>query len=285
MVTERDLAVLLALDQYYVLSRPLLQKLCFPTDTDGRATRRRLQSLVDAKLINRQNLLFAHPNGGSPASVYFPAVLGGELLAQHFDANRYLATNTHAPIPHHVPHWLAVSETHMAFDAAVAREASVEISGWVNEWDIVNKDEAAPEKRYRLYTLIRETPRLVCAPDAAFVMSSLGHHKVFYVEQDRATSGARQLADSKTRGYAAMAEADWHVRHFPVANVRPFNVLLIAPSPKRRDILRDAIRNKPGASLWKFAAQQDLHPETLLHAPVFHACEGAPTSLLRRKET
>ncbi|MFV0445852.1 MAG: hypothetical protein ACK5Q5_19920, partial [Planctomycetaceae bacterium] len=92
MVTERDLAVLLALDQYYVLSRPLLQQLCFPTDNDGRATRRRLQFLVDAKFINRQKLLFAHPNGGSPASVYFPAVLGGELLAKHFDDNRYLAT-------------------------------------------------------------------------------------------------------------------------------------------------------------------------------------------------
>ena len=282
MVTERDIAVLIALDQYYVLSRQLLQQLCFPSDNDGRATRRRLQFLVDARLINRQKLLFAHPNGGSPASVYFPAVLGGELLAKHFDSSRYLATNTLAPIPHHIPHWLAVSETHIAFDSAVAREEEVEISGWVNEWDVVNKDEQSPDKRYRLYSLLRENPRLVCAPDAAFLLSSKGHHKVFYLEQDRATSGARQVAESKTKGYAAMADLDWQLRHFPMSNVKPFNVLLIAPSPKRRDLLRQAIKGKPGAHLWKFACVQDLRPDTLLHAPIFHPCDGEPVPLVRR---
>ena len=41
-------------------------------------------------------------------------------------------------------------------------------------------------------------------------------------------------------------------------------VLMIAPSPKRRDSLRHAIRGKPGASLWRFAARQDFVPATLL---------------------
>ena len=40
---------------------------------------------------------------------------------------------------------------------------AVTLGGWINEWDIVNKDESVPEKRFRLYALIRESPRLICA--------------------------------------------------------------------------------------------------------------------------
>jgi hypothetical protein len=55
----------------------------------------------------------------------------------------------------------------IALDEAISRQTDVKIEGWINEWDIVNKDESVPEKRFRLYTLIRENPRLSCAPDAA----------------------------------------------------------------------------------------------------------------------
>ena len=56
MITERDIAILLALVRYYVLNRMQIQRLCFPTDENGRITRRRIQSLVDAKLINRTQM-------------------------------------------------------------------------------------------------------------------------------------------------------------------------------------------------------------------------------------
>ena len=131
---------------------------------------------------------------------------------------------------------------------------------WLNEWDVVNKDESRPEKRFQLYTLLQEHPRLVCVPDGAFLMWFKGASKVFYLEQDRATSGAQQIANSKTAGYAAMAEKLLHRRHFPETTLDEFSVLMVAPSPKRRDSLRHAIRGKPGAGLWRFAARQDLAP-------------------------
>src|SRR6185369_16543392 len=104
-----------------------------------------------------------------------------------------------------------------ALDEAIKSQSAVTLDGWLNEWDICNKDESAPEKKYRLYTLIRESPRLVCAPDAAFLLTVKGHSKVFYVEQDRATSGVYQVASSKSPGYAALAEAGLQRRHFPQA--------------------------------------------------------------------
>ena len=92
-------------------------------------------------------------------------------MAEHFEDERFLSTPTLSPIQHHVPHWLAVSDTHIAFDQSVNGQDRVQIIAWLNEWDAVNKHETAPEKRYRIYTLIRERPRLVCAPDAAFLLA------------------------------------------------------------------------------------------------------------------
>ena len=282
MLTERDIAILLALTRYYVLSRPQIQRLCFDSDTSGRVTRRRLQHLVGQKLINRQRMLYVPPNGGSTSSVYYPAPLGCEFLAGHFDDETFLATSTVSPIPHHLAHWIAVSETHIAFDKAIALQEEVHIDGWINEYDVVNKDESRPEKRYRLYSLLRESPRLVCSPDAAFLLSMRGHKKVFYLEQDRATSGARQIADSKTKGYAFMNELRAHRRHFPEATVDTFTVLMIAPTASRRDLLRNAIKGKPGASLWRFAAVADLQPEKMLFEPIYYPCEGEPAAIVRR---
>lgn len=281
MITPRDIQILLALVRYFVLSRPQIQRLLFPDDTNGRSTRRRLQMLVDLGLINRQHLLYSHPNGGSPASVYFPSRRGCELLFEEFGDDHFLLTPTNAPIPHHIQHWLAISETHMTLDDAIARQSSVQIEDWINEWDICNKDETVPEKRYRLYTLLRQNPKLICAPDAAFLLTLGGHKKIYYLEQDRHTSGVVQVASSKTKGYAVMAELQLHRRHFPQATVEGFTVITIAPSPKRRDALRQAVKDKPGANLWRFASATDLTPESFLFEPVFYPCEGEAVRLVR----
>lgn len=270
MITDRDIDILRVLVRYYVLNRQQIQRLVFPTDPNGRVTRRRLQALFDEKLINRKPPERCHPSM-MPAPVYYPSRKGCELLAEHFDDEAYLATSTISPIDHHVFHWLAVSDTHITLDQAIAAQNTVKVEGWINEYDIVNKDETAAEKRYRLYTLIRENPRLVCAPDAAFLLSANGHSKIFYLEQDRATSGVQQIAAGKTGGYVALAERNLERRHF-AASVPGFSVLMIAPSDRRRDALRKAIGAKPGAHLWKFATMGDVTPEKVLHAPIWYAC-------------
>jgi hypothetical protein len=281
MLTDREFAVLLAVVRYYVLNRKQLQRLCFRTDKTGRIARRRLQMLVSAGLINRQATLFCHPLAGPAAPVYYPSRKGCELLAEHFDDERFLATPTQAPIPHHTLHWLAASDTHIAMDEAIAMQSYVSLDSWLNEWDVCNKEESAPEKRFRLYTLIRESPRLVCAPDAAFMLTVKGHSKVFYLEQDRNTSGVRQIAASKTQGYAVMAQFQMHRKHFPGATLDAFTVLMIAPTHRRRDALRKAIHGKPGSELWRFAAVPDVTPDQFLHSPIFYPCVGDPTPLIK----
>lgn len=283
MITPRDLQILLALVRYFVLSRPQIQRLLFPDDTNGRSTRRRLQMLVDLELINRQHMLYTQPAGGSPASVYYPSRRGCELLFEEFADERFLLTPTSAPLPHHIQHWIAISETHLALDQAIAEQSDVQVDGWISEWDICNKEEVVPEKRYRLYTLIQENPKLICAPDAALLLTVGGYRKTYYLEQDRQTSGVFQVASSKTKGYAALAERNLHLRHFPHANVPGFTVLLVAPTPKRRDALKTAIKEKPGSHLWRFASATDLTPGSFLYEPIFHACDGTVSPLVKQR--
>src|SRR4051812_1361056 len=109
MITEREIAILASICRYYVLNSRQVQRLFFPDDASGRVTRRRLQGLVSEKLINRQQMLFAHPACGSLGPIYYPSSKGCELLAVHFDDERYRKFPTKPPIPHHVWHWLAVA--------------------------------------------------------------------------------------------------------------------------------------------------------------------------------
>lgn len=283
MITDRDFAILLALVRYYVLSRQQVQRLVFPGDQNGRITRRRLGMLVEQRLINRQSIAATHP-AHTPAPLYYPARRGCELLAEQFDDERYLATPTQPPLAHCALHWLAVSDTHIALDEAISRQDFVKLDGWISEWDTVNKEESSPEKRYRLYTLIQESPRLVCAPDAAFLLSIGGHSKIFYLEQDRNTSGVHQIAASKTGGYRAVFERKLHRRHF-AATLDEFAVLMIAPTPRRRDALRKAIAQKPGTDLWRFAAVSDFTPDQVLCAPIWYSCgKIEPDPIVKRPE-
>ena len=285
MLTDRDIQILTLLVRYYLLSRDQIQRLCFSsiasTRSAARKTRERLQHLLALGLIHRHNFEFYNPAAGRPAPLYHPSRKGCEFLAEHFGDERYLATTIHTPLAQHAMHWIALSETHITLDAAIGRQQAVQLDGWINEFDVVNKHESAPEKRFRLYTLLRESPRLVCAPDAAFMLSVAGHRKVFYVEQDRGTSGVRHIAASKTPGYAAMAERHHHRRHFPETTFDTFTVLVVAPSPRRRDALRHAIANMPGADLWRFVSATELKPETFIDTPIVYPCDGEPRPLVR----
>ncbi len=281
MVTDRDLSVLRAVARYYVLNRQQIQRLVFPDDANGRIARRRLQTLIDADLLSRQSMLVCHPANGAPAPVYYPSRRGIELLAEATGDDRFLAIPSQAPTMHHVWHWLAVSETHIAFDEAISLQSDIQIVDWFNEYDVVNAAESSPELRFRLYTLLRSSPRLACAPDAAFLLATRGHSKVFYLEQDRATTGVHQIAASKTQGYSVLAEVNGHRRHFPDATIDTFTVLMVTPNARRRDSLRKAIREKGGANLWRFASQEDMTAERLLHDPIWYPCDGDAASLIK----
>ncbi len=200
-----------------------------------------------------------------------------------FDDERYLAVNTRTPRKDLIFHWLAISEVHWIVAEAVARQKVVSLAGWYNEWETINKGDAEGD-RYFLHTQLQEHPPLSCSPDAAFLLSVAGYRKVFYVEVDRGTSGIRQVAASKTPGYAELFRRGLHRRHFPEATLDRFSVLCITTDHRRRDALAKAVskRTDHEPDLWLFIDQTEITPETFLHGRITYNCAGEPGALVKK---
>ena len=281
MITSYHIAILKAVATFYTLTRVMIQSLCCPNDKNGRVTRKRIQQLVQLGLLNKTRMEVVNPasrEGATP--VYFPSRKGLELLACELEDESWLDCCTQTPNWQHLLHWVTVASFHILVRQAIGLQIEASLAGWLGEWDTANLKEREPHKRYRLYTLLSEKPRLICNPDAAFLLRVSQYAKIHYVEIDRGTSGIQQIAHSKTPGYAALAEKKLHGRHF-ATNTDSFFVLNVSPSAQRRDLLRKAIADKRGAGLWKFAAWPDLTPESLLYGPVWYRCEGDGQPLIR----
>jgi hypothetical protein len=174
-------------------------------------------------------------------------------------------------------HWVQIAEFRIRLDRAIALqkdlETAVAVENFLHEWDVANPDEKDADKRYKLFTLLRERPRLVIAPDFCWEFSYVGKYRGFYGELDRSTTGIADISRSKTPGYAFMAEKMGHGRHFPRSGNIPFRVLMVALDANRRDALRKALKGRPGCALWRFVSWEDWVPEKILHAPIIYKCD------------
>ena len=287
MLQIRDIELLASVARYYTLTRMQLEELCLPGKSDGgRRMRKYLTTLRHEGLICQTNGRVVFPErNGAPAPVYHISRMGCEHLAAELKDDSYLSACTLTPNWQHLYHWVRIADLRILFDRAVKLQAEVCMDHWLTEWAIANPDERSPEKRYSLFTLLQETPRLVCAPDASCLISYRGYFKAVYFEIDRQTSGLQQISNSKTPGYAKLAETRQHVRHFPGLSPEvPFTVLHVSPSAARRDHVARAIKGKPGEKLWKFVSWSDLRPdpETAFHGEILRDVDLKALPLVRR---
>jgi hypothetical protein len=283
MITHYHIAILVAVATYDTLDRSQIQRLCCPKDKDGRVTRRRILQLVQLGLLNKTWMQVINPYArGAGMPLYYSSPKGLDLLACKLKDERWLNCSTQQPRWETLLHSKEIAEFHIVMDQGVENKKDVSLGGWLGERDTANADETEPHKKYQLYTLISEKPRrLVCNPDAAFLLCAGNYAKIHYLELDRGTSGIQQIAHSKTLGFAELAKRKLHRRHFPMTNTDSFFVLSVSPSARRRDLLRKAIADKPGAELWKFAAWPEITPETVLFGPIWCRCEGESQPLVR----
>jgi hypothetical protein len=280
VITERDIQVLLCLARYHLLKRPQLQQLCYPTDNDGRITRRRLAALAEMDLIRSHYMRVASQYDDPPSAIYLLTPGGCRFLAEETAEAKYLFKPVCLPHALHLSHQLAVSELHMILDSAIANQSTFTLEAWYNEFEVINPNEPDPERHFRLLTEFQARPRRICAPDAAFMLNYQGRQLVFYVEMDRGEgnrgTNTKNLVRQKSRGYAELARQGLHRKHFPSTNAESFTVLLIAPHAQRRDALRRAFGRKDPAfyrtDLWRFAAMADLNVKKLLLGRFFYRC-------------
>jgi hypothetical protein len=283
IITDRDMQVLLCLAQHHLLNRFQMQRLCFPTDKDGRVARRRLAALTEEGLIRKHYIQIVSQYDKPAGAIYLLTPCGCRFLADKKGMKDYLFKPVNLPHALHLSHQLAVAELHMILDSAISAQSQVTLEAWFNEFDIINPGEPDTEKHFRLFTEIQARPRLVCAPDAAFMLARQGKHFIFYVELDRGErnrgTNAKNIVLHKHRGYRELARLGLHQRHFPATNAESFSVLLIAPNAPRRDALRRAFGKKDPrlyrTDLWQFASMTDLSSKNMLETEIFYRCENS----------
>lgn len=280
MLQLRDIEIIASVARYYTLTRAQINRLHFPTDYDGRITRKRVRIIHDEGLINRTNMQVVNPSMGAPAYVYYPSAKGCAFLAQEMKDEQYKSVNTLTPSWMYLYHWVEIAQTHILLDQSVGLLTDVKVDDWISEWSVANPEEKEPEKRFTLFTRLGQ--KLVCAPDAAFLLAKDGFRKAYYVEQDRdTTKNADRVAAQKCHGYAGLFEKRMHaVRHFPTVNVEKFTVLFLAPTSNRRDSLRLAFSTKPAPWLYRFASLADVTADSFLTAPIWYPCIGDPGPLV-----
>lgn len=279
-VQPDDFTVLAAIARYYLLTREQIQSLCFPDQASGRATRRRLLRLRNAGYLTRHSVPVALPETNGAAPVYYTTKSGVEALASFFDDDRFLATNTRHPRADRLSHWVAINNTRLLLERAIAAQSDVELGGWFTEWETINKD-AAEKDQFVLHTQLSETPPLSCSPDAAFLLTVSGASKVFYLEQDLGTSSPTQIAARKTKGYAAMLDRELHRRHFPETTIGRFSILMVTNSAHRCRAIAEALRKRPHPEAWLLINQKELTAESILHSPIVYDTQAVTGPLVK----
>jgi len=276
-VPPRDLAILLLVAAFDTLTRSQITAELFPNDDDGRITRKRLKILLGRGLLNQTSMQVVNPavNGGVTAPVYYPSAKGLDFLRQERDDEAFRLVNATTPNWTTLYHSVAVAQTRLLLTRAAALRPDVKLVEHVGERAFRDHTATEPHARYRLFTLVTQEPLLVCKPDAGWLFEKDGVRKVFYLEQDRdSTKSAERVAAQKCGGYAGLLKHQLHMRHFPTATDETFRVLMIAPTPARRDALRRAVARKPEGNRWRFACLADLTTESFLTAPVWYRAEG-----------
>ncbi|MEP3479767.1 MAG: replication-relaxation family protein [Fuerstiella sp.] len=290
ILQPRDIRVLSHFARYFMLTSRQVRELEFSGDTTGRATRRRLTLMAKEGYLRKRNLYVVNPKDGAATPVYHLDRTGRDFLAGHFDDDCLRLLPIEPSQPQHLYHYVAVAESHRIFDQAITvTSEKVTIPRWYNEDEIINPEvERAGDRRY-LRTDFNESPKVVCIPDAAFLVEYNRHKIAIYLEQDRDSFFHDRVAARKSRGYERLLASKGHRRHFPDSTVDFFYVMFIAPTSRRADQLCRAFKKRNGdseaAKVYRFASLNEITPNDLLFEPVLRHCHrDEKVSLITRIE-
>lgn len=280
VVTDRDLELLKSLRRYRFLTTALLRDLCITSDDDGRVTRDRLRKLRHEGLVHKLQAEVVNPLTTPCVPVYIPTEKGCCLLASRTGDVRFLlGAQSSTRAWQNLAHYVEVSRLHIAIDRAFQAQRRVQMGDLYFEHDVLNPAANDPAEKYRLYTVITESPRRIfCVPDSAFEIVVGQHRKAYYVELERGTDTPGRVAAKKTPGYAGLQATKKYLQHFPQAV--GFAVLVFAPNAGWRDALREAARQHAGHELWRFASSTEVKADTFLSAPIFYTCTEGPFPLI-----
>jgi len=276
-LTPRHTAILRAQRRYFFMTTAQIRDASAPADKDGSVTREHLRKLLALGFTKRHEPRFLETGKATAPPVFLPTVKGSCALAVATgDVNDILHVEPTFRDWISIHHYTALTSLHMTIDAAFAAQTHVTQHALYFEHEVVQPDALEPSKKFRLNTIVSDTPRIVCCPDSGFEVEVGGHRRAIYVEREMGSDTPQRAIAKKHKGMALLSETGLFRRHFPLA--KDMRVLAICPNPSWRDALRAAFKErdgvspklKAGAHLWLFVAAQYVAKEAFLHEPMAH---------------
>ncbi|MGD9644336.1 MAG: replication-relaxation family protein [Pirellulales bacterium] len=285
-LTTRDLQLLAELGELGVMSAPMLLVRHFGGFTNDesaqRSFRRRMKRFVAHGLVLQERL----PAAGKLVTVLRLTEAGADWLAELTGSRPVRPAGPQALNPVTLPHRLGVVATRLAFDDA-CRQAGIDLPEWRFEHDPLPDAEptAGNNEKFLLYESFQDAgSRLVCWADAAFRLRIAGpnaHEFLAYIEYDRSTENKRRLA-AKSAPFQRLVRERRYAMHWPgLAIQHTVRVLFVVRSEQRLSHAIDAIRDTPGAPLFRFATYADVTPERVLSAPIWRTIDWQRLAILK----
>ena len=279
------IAVLNLLARYYVLVRPQIQALAFPTNKHSRFCRKILNEMVRAGLIGRTRKCISYNETQVGCPVFWLHPQGRELLAEATQDESYLLANVKQPFEHRLEHWIAISEIQIRMDAAIEQQVEpyAAMPTFLTEWNLYRPDASTtPEYFLHVQFPTADGNKMSCSPDGASILSAQNRFMAIYFEACRGSSSVGQVIGRKHRGYELLANTNmFRSRHFPNYQLSDFRVVVVTTNRWRRNQMARLMKDHKGWERWRFCTWEDFKPENILHEEFMIDCTRQPSSLMK----
>lgn len=282
-LTDRDREVVKALVRFRYLRTGQIHRLVFAPNAGLQMTRRRLRFLSAPEFAYLQKVdFFVSGATVRPESAFFLGPQGIALLGELGIPEPSYALDRSSRVRHRfLEHALALSEFRLQLELTLRTIPELELQRFVADFEVKEHlRNATSKERYKLYHAFPDGPRrLVVYPDALVILrhTATDARRLYFLEIDRGTEGSEVIRD-KAAGYHLYRERDIQKKF---GDLPRFRVLLLAPSPKHADRLQRMLGGCKGEELFWVAAATEIHPDTILTAPVWTDSGGQRRSIFR----
>lgn len=273
-ITDRDVAILLALRRYYYLRARQIGSLVAPKDKDGAIVRGRMRALEKEQLVRRcEKAILDHLDPQTAAPAWILTLKGSAALARATqDASLLFQCEPTFRDFSSINHYCRLSGLHILIDRAVAAQERVKLSGLTFEHEVADPAATDPAVKFKLYTQVGTEPKVPCIPDSGLVLEVDGRRRAIFVEYETGSDSPARVCALKHKGYALLHSTKKYLDVFP--GVNDFRVLCCCPYASWRETLRAQMKDKPGAGLWLFIATPEVTAENFLHGELVYKTEA-----------
>jgi hypothetical protein len=275
-ITTRDIAILLDLYQYRYLSFSQLVRLHFPSPDSA------YQRL---RILRREGFIKTFNAPAIAERIYHLDSEGAELVAAELDRQvEELTWYRYSKTPkdyYYLRHFLAINDFRILITQAVA-ESPITLLGFIPEY-IGEKTKQGHVKKY-LRDSVKDYSH---TPDGVFALEKAGNAAVFFLEIDR---GLETVSDPE-KGF--MKCAIFYLNYFVArkyerfqqdfgTSFKSFRTLVITPSEKRLQHMREAVTNypfsPPQAKRFIWGTTEDKAAKHLLSDSIWQSMDSADQS-------